>query len=108
MPSVFGEHYLNSTFQRRANFKMRDEITAQAKNIEKDAVYSFKGHFNAAAKWNKIHLCTGCIVAGTSVMAGSIVFTKVFESWELIAGCLALRLEMPVFARSGLISSLNE
>jgi hypothetical protein len=87
---------------------MRDEITAQAKNIEKDAVYSFKGHFNAAAKWNKIHLCTGCIVAGTSVMAGSIVFTKVFESWELIAGCLALRLEMPVFARSGLISSLNE
>ena len=69
---------------------MRDNIVKEAVKIENDAVYSFKGHFNAASRWQFYHLAIGCIVAVTSVVAGSIVFSGKVPDWEFVAGCLAL------------------
>ncbi|MBT4859451.1 MAG: SLATT domain-containing protein [Gammaproteobacteria bacterium] len=69
---------------------MNDNIINEAKRIEEDALYSFKGHFNAAARWDKVYLWVGCIIAGSSVIAGSIVFSETIRFWDLIAASMAL------------------
>jgi len=69
---------------------MPENIVNEAKRIEQDALISFKSHFNAAARWDKVYLWIGCTIAGTSVIAGSIVFSETVRFWDLIAACMAL------------------
>ncbi len=87
---MYGEACLNIIFLKGVTNGMPDNIVNEAKRIEQDALFSFKGHFNAAACWDKVYLWVGCIIAGTSVIAGSIVFSGTERIWNLIAACMAL------------------
>jgi len=69
---------------------MNDNIVNEAKRIETDALFSFKGCFNAAASWDKIYLRLGCFVAVTSVIAGSIVLSDILNEGDIIAAFMAL------------------
>jgi hypothetical protein len=67
-----------------------DNIVNEAKRIEQDALFSFKGHFNAAARWDKVYLWVGCVIAGTSAIAGVIVFSDTERGWDIFAAFMAL------------------
>ena len=67
-----------------------DNIITESKRLEHDALYSFKGHFNAAVFWDKVHLWLGCIIAVTSATAGSIIFSDAQQGWDIFAGLMAL------------------
>lgn len=90
---MFGESYLNTIVPERVINRMADNIDNiinEAKRIEKDALFSFKGHFGAAAHWDKVYLWVGCIIAGASAIAGSIVFSDTERFWALFAAYMAL------------------
>jgi hypothetical protein len=67
-----------------------DNIIVESKRLEQDALYSFKGHFNAAVFWDKVHLWLGCFIATISVIAGSIIFSEANPEWDIYAGLMAL------------------
>ena len=67
-----------------------DNIITESKRLEYDALYSFKGHFNAAVFWDKVHLWLGCTIAITSVFAGSIIFSDAQPNWDIFAAIMAL------------------
>lgn len=66
-----------------------DNIITESKRLETDALYSFKGHFNASVFWDKVHLWLGCIIAVTSAVAGSIIFSDAQPKWDIFAALMA-------------------
>lgn len=48
----------------------RGEIALELRKVEVDTVYSFKGHFSAAARWNKTHSWLGIPSALLAGLAG--------------------------------------
>jgi hypothetical protein len=62
------------------------KLSAEAQRIEEDAEHSFKGHYNAAARWSRYHLCLGLPSALIAAVAGAAAFKNQPE----IAGGLAL------------------
>lgn len=73
---------------------MKDElklkIISESKCIEEDALYSFKGHFNAAALWEKVHFWLGISTTVLSTIAGATIFAKSTGNWNFIAGSFGL------------------
>jgi len=68
---------------------MSDVITKladEARRIEEDTEHSFKGHYNAAARWGRYHLWIGLPAALVAAVAGASAF-KGHPEW---AGALAL------------------
>lgn len=68
---------------------MSDLITKladEASRIEEDTEHSFKGHYNAAARWGRYHLWIGLPAALVAAVAGAAAF-KGHPEW---AGALAL------------------
>lgn len=68
---------------------MSDLITKlgnEASRIEEDTEHSFKGHYNAAARWARYHLWIGLPAALVAAIAGAAAF-KGQPEW---AGALAL------------------
>ncbi len=70
--------------------KLRLKIIEEAKRLEYDALHSFKGHFNAANVWEKIHLLLGCIAAVAATFAGASIFAKAGGNWIYLTGTLGL------------------
>ncbi len=62
------------------------KLSAEAARIEEDSEHSFKGHYNAAARWARYHLCLGLPSALIAAVAGAAAFKNQPE----IAGGLAL------------------
>ena len=63
-----------------------DEYIKEAKRIEEDSLYSSKGHYNAAADWQRVHFWTGipnCILA-------AIAGLSAFEGATVLAGTLGI------------------
>ena len=58
------------------NNKIVMAITNEARRIEEDSLYSARGHFEAAATWNKWHKCLGIpatvLAAAVGVFASSV------------------------------------
>lgn len=68
---------------------MNDLITKladEASRVEEDTEHSFKGHYNAAARWARYHLWIGLPAALVAAVAGAAAF-KGYPEW---AGALAL------------------
>lgn len=68
---------------------MNDLITKladEASRIEEDTEHSFKGHYNAAARWARYHLWIGLPAALLAAVSGAAAF-KGHPEW---AGALAL------------------
>ena len=68
---------------------MSDFITKlanEASRIEEDTEHSFKGHYNAGARWGRYHLCIGLPAALSAAIAGAAAF----KDQPLWAGVLAL------------------
>lgn len=68
---------------------MSDLITKladEASRVEEDTEHSFKGHYNAAARWTRYHLWVGLPAALAAAVAGAAAF-KGHPEW---AGALAL------------------
>lgn len=47
-----------------------ESLTAEANRIEEDALYSAKGHFEAARDWDRWHLAIGSLSALAAAFAG--------------------------------------
>ncbi len=65
---------------------LRDKLIAEALRIEEDTEHSFKGHYNAAARWARYHLWIGLPSAVLAATAGAAAFKDRPE----LAGALAL------------------
>lgn len=61
-------------------------LAAEAQRIEEDTEHSFKGHYNAAARWARYHLWIGLPSALLAAVAGAAAFKDLPE----LAGALAL------------------
>lgn len=63
-----------------------NRLAAEALRIEEDTEHSFKGHYNAAARWARYHLWFGLPSALLAAVAGAAAFKDQPE----LAGSLAL------------------
>lgn len=62
------------------------KLADEASRIEEDTEHSFKGHYNAAARWARFHLWLGLPSALVAAVSGAAAF-KGHPEW---AGALAL------------------
>ncbi len=65
----------------------RSAYTRESQRIEEDALYSAKGHFEAARTWSRIHLWIGLPTAILAAVSG----VSAFKDETVIAGALAKR-----------------
>lgn len=77
-------------------------IVEEAKALEKDALYSAKGHYEEANYWARFHLLLGIPAALLSAIAGASALGQ-FDNHALIAGFLAIF----VAALTGITTFLN-
>jgi hypothetical protein len=77
-------------------------IVDEAKTIEKDALYSAKGHYEEANYWTRFHFFLGVPAALFSAIAGASALAQ-FDNHTLIAGFLAIF----VSALTGITTFLN-
>ena len=47
-----------------------EALIREASRVEEDALYSARGHFEAASLWSKVHLCLGVPAALFATLAG--------------------------------------
>lgn len=66
--------------------ELTSKLAAEARRIEEDTEHSFKGHYNAAARWARYHLWIGLPSALLAAIAGAAAFKNQSE----VAGTLAL------------------
>jgi hypothetical protein len=66
--------------------ELTKKLADEAARIEEDTEHSFKGHYNAAARWARYHLCIGLPSALLAAVAGAAAFKDEPE----LAGALAL------------------
>lgn len=62
------------------------EYRREAARIEEDSLHSSKGHYNASARWQDVHLWIGIPNAILAAIAG----VSAFKGCDLLAGALAL------------------
>ena len=74
-------------------------IVAEAKRLEEDALYTAKGHFEAAARWERFNLAVGLIATTAAALAA--VFTLSHNDTVVIL------LAMLVSISTGVITFLN-
>lgn len=55
----------------------KEKLYKELLRIEEDALYSMKGHYNAAARWRWLYLCFGIINVILSVFAGITSFSEI-------------------------------
>jgi hypothetical protein len=84
----------------------RPQIVDEAKRLEETALYSSKGHHNAAAVWGRAHLWLGLPTTILSTLVGAASFAqfaKQSPDIALIAGCISVAIAV----LSGIITFLN-
>src|SRR5260370_33515488 len=67
----------------------RATIIEEAHRVENDALYSAKGHFEAANGWKNFHIFLGIPTVICSAVAGASAFSQ-FDNHTTIAGILAI------------------
>lgn len=88
--SSHGEASLATTFPNMVDNNvssqpLHEKILAEAKRIEEDALYSSRGHFEAARQWSGVHLWIG---VPTTVLA-AVASVSAFNDHRLLAGITA-------------------
>lgn len=61
-------------------------LADEARRIEEDVEHSFKGHYNAAARWARYHLWIGL----PSALLGAVAGAAAFKDSPELAGVLAI------------------
>lgn len=56
------------------------KLATEAQRIEEDAEHSAKGHYNAAARWARYHLCLGLPSAVIAAFGGAAVLNDLPEA----------------------------
>jgi len=72
--------------ERLMSDRIKNKLILEAKRIEEDALYSFKGHHNAAESWKCVHYWVG-IPTAIIAAVGSV---SAFSEESLIAGILGI------------------
>jgi len=72
--------------QRAPQTDLITKLANEARRVEEDTEHSFKGHYNAAARWSRYHMLIGLPAALLAAIAGAAAFRDQPE-W---AGSLAL------------------
>lgn len=67
----------------------RASLVKEAERIGEDALYSSKGHFNAADSWRRLNYGLGIPAVTMSAVAGLSAFAD-FDKSNVVAGILAL------------------
>jgi hypothetical protein len=80
----------------------RGAVIDELRRVEEDAVYSSKGHFNAAERWKSLNFALGVPAAVMSGLAGASALSQ-FDHHNVVAGVLAL----VVAAVTAVITFLN-
>lgn len=62
------------------------KLADEAGRVEEDTEHSFKGHYNAAARWNRYHLWIGL----PSALVAAVASGAAFKDQPELAGALAL------------------
>lgn len=79
-----------TTSPHMANITMRSELRqamfAESERLEEDALYSARGHFEAARTWGRAHLSLGIPTSLLAALAG----VSAFNNHPLIAGAAAI------------------
>ncbi len=65
---------------------LREPLIKEALRLHEDIEHTYKAHFVAAEKWEKINLCLGILSIVLSVVAGSLALSKIVPYFEIIAG----------------------
>jgi hypothetical protein len=65
---------------------LKPKLVAEAHRVEEDSEHSMKGHYNAAARWGRYHLCIGMPAAILAAIASAAAFKQHSE----LAGALAI------------------
>lgn len=68
---------------------MRERLSAEVSRIEEDALYSSKGHFEAAALWSDIHLWLGIPTALLAAAGGISALSEKALAAGIIGGAVA-------------------
>lgn len=66
-----------------------EKIKSEAKRIEEDSLYSSKGHFYAAQRWESISFWLGIVSTIFSAIAGTSALSQ-FDYHNLLAGALSI------------------
>src|SRR5687768_13912726 len=78
-----------STTSERSPSKSHEEIIREAHRIEEAALYSSKGHFNAAEIWGLFHVVFGLVIVVLAAVAGAKAFSRIDDDGT-IAGVLSI------------------
>lgn len=77
------------------------EITAECQRIEEDAEYSAKSHFDAAARWRRVHLWVGLPAAILAAIAGVSAFRDYADAAGAISIIVAALASVSTFLNPG-------
>ncbi len=88
------------TTAERAVTQTAGEISKEAMRVEESALYSSKGHFEAAGLWNNSHLWIGVSISALSALAAVVTFSEAHR-WAVIV------LSLLVATLSGVSTFLN-
>ena len=66
--------------------EIKNKLISEAKRIEEDALYSFKGHHNAAESWKYVHYWVGIPTAILAALGSASAFSEE----NIIAGVLGI------------------
>ena len=64
-------------------------MSKELRRVEEDSLYSEKGHFSAATRWNNLMLWLGAPAAVMAGVSGVSALSK-FDNHDIVAGVLAL------------------
>jgi len=62
----------------------------QCNSAMKNALLTFKGHFNVSARWRSIHLLTGVLIAICSFIAGASIISEIKGVGIFITGSMGI------------------
>ncbi len=71
------------------NGSLKPKVVNEAHRIEEDALYSAKGHFEAARLWTNFHYYIGLPTVVMAAVAGATALSR-FDGHGTVAGILAL------------------
>lgn len=66
--------------------ELKSRLISEAHRVEEDSEHSMKGHYNAAARWARYHLCIGMPAAILAAIASAAAFKQHSE----LAGAFAI------------------
>lgn len=65
---------------------LKEQLRKEALRLHEDTEHTFKAHFVSAERWEKLNLWIGIPSIVLSIIAGSLVLSKILPYFEIFAG----------------------